>query len=227
MNSSSNLQNSRIIELLAALESDKREMLKFGMEMTGGKGAPIFPLDLVTLGAIKRNLSLTAAIRLMVESSNMVCSRALLRVHIDTSLRYSAAWLVKKPHDFATKILAGDRIDRIKDPDGKRLTDAHLVEVRAADYPWLPVVYERLSGYIHFSGAHIFDSIASLNDESRTVDFEIKDTDLNFPKESWIEVLECFRDATGMLAKYIQGYRLTKQPSMSKCNSYEDFSQTS
>ena len=188
-------------------------MLNLGIEMTGGMDAPMFPLDFMTFGAVKRNLSLTAAMRSMVESWNMICSRSLLRLHIDTSLRYSAAWMVEKPHDFATQVLGGERIDRMKDREGKRLTDAHLVAVRSADYPWLPDVYERLSGYVHFSGSHIFDSIASLNKESRTVHFEITDSDLKFPEASWVEVLDCFRDATGMLAKYLHGYRVTKKMS--------------
>lgn len=213
MSSTPPSQSPRVIELLAALERDRKAMLKLGVAMTGGRDAPMFPLDFMTFGAVKRNLSLTAAMRSMVESWNMVCSRALLRLHIDTSLRYSAAWMVAKPHEFAAQVLGGERIDRMKDREGKRLTDAHLVAVRSADYPWLPAVYERLSGYVHFSGSHIFDSIGSLNDESRTVQFEITDTDLKFPEASWVEVLECFRDATEMLAKYLHGYTATKQMS--------------
>jgi hypothetical protein len=36
---------------------------------------------------------------------------------------------------------------------------------------------------------------------------------LNFPEASWIEVLECFRESTEILAKYLHGYRVTKSMS--------------
>lgn len=131
----------KIVALLTALKEDRKSLLKIGMAMTGGKNSPMFPLDLLAFGATKRCLSLTSAMQLLVESRNMVCSRALLRLQIDTALRFSAAWLVDKPHDFAARILAGERIDRLKDRDGKRLRDAYLIEVRSVDYPWLPAVY--------------------------------------------------------------------------------------
>lgn len=203
-------QSPSVLQLLEALERDRSEMLKLGVMMTGGKDAPAYPLDFVSLGAVKRNLSLTAAMRLLVESWNIVCARAVLRLHIDTSLRYSAAWMVDKPHDFATKILSGERIDRLRDRNGKRLTDAHIVHTRSVDYPWLPEVYANLSGYVHFSGSHVFDSIASIRDETGSISFEITDTDKKFPEASWIEVLECFRHATEILVTYLDGYRITK-----------------
>lgn len=204
-------QSPRVLQLLTALEGDRKAMLKLGMAMTGGKDAPMFPLDFITFGAVKRNLSLTSAMQLLIESWNLACARAVLRPHIDTSLRYSAAWMVDKPHDFAAKILSGERIDRMKDRNGKRLTDAHIVEVRSSEYPWLPDVYSSLSGYVHFSGSHVLDSIASMNEETRSVSFEITDTDMRFPEASWVEVLECFRHATEILAKYLHGYQITKQ----------------
>ncbi len=208
--------SARVIALLAALQDDRNAMLKLGIAMTGGKDTSAFPLDLMAFGAVKRNLSLTSAMSSMVESWNMVCSRALLRLHIDTALRFSAAWMVDQPHDLASQVLKGERIDKMKDREGNRLQDAYLVKVRSADYPWLPTVYETLSGYVHFSGSHIFDSIASVNDEDRSVSFEITETDLNFPESSWVEILECFRDATEMLAKYLHGYGLTKQLSQAE-----------
>jgi hypothetical protein len=203
-------QTPRVLALLEDLEGDRKAMLKLGAAMTGGTGGAMFPLDLITFGAVKRNVGLAAAMRLLVQTWNLVCARSILRLHIDTSLRYSAAWMVEQPHDFAMKILAGERIDKMKDRNGKRLTDAHIVQVRSEDYAWLPDVYANLSGYVHFSGSHVFDSIASKNQETGVFSFEITDTDMTFPEASWIEVLECFRHATEILAEYLHGYRITK-----------------
>lgn len=200
----------RVQDLLALLEQDRDAMLLTGKRLIGKRNAPMFGLDLLAYGAIKRNLSTTTAISEMVNSWNMVCARSLLRVHIDTALRFSAAWLVEQPHDFALKVIGGHRIDRLKDQAGSRLTDAYLLKIRAAEYPWLSKVYEDLSGYIHFSGSHVFDSMASLSDEDMSIAFEISATDHKFPEFSWAEILDCTREATGMLTKYLDGYIYTK-----------------
>ncbi|MFO6419114.1 hypothetical protein ACLBKS_02800 [Hylemonella sp. W303a] len=197
-------QGPRVQALLTAVTDDRQSLLKLGL----GEGA-FFPLDLMAFGALKRSISTASAMVMMVKAWNMVCARTLLRTHIDTSLRFSSAWLVEKPHDFATNILKGERIDRMKSRSGERLTDAYLVATRAPDYPWLPDVYANLSGYIHFSGSHITSAVARFGD-NRTMEIEISETDLRFPEFSWIEVLECFREATAMLAHYLDGYRQTK-----------------
>lgn len=157
---------------------------------------------------------------MMVEARNMVCARTLLRTHIDTSLRFSAAWLVEKPHEFATEVLSGERIDRKKGRDGKKLTDVHLVATHASEHPWLPAVYANLSGYVHFSSSHIIDSISTLEDHGR-IQFAVTTEDLNFPEASWMEVLECFREATAIFAKYLHGYRVTKNMSPEKLEGQE------
>jgi hypothetical protein len=198
-----------ITELVALVEADAGSMLQLGKHLFTGRGSHFFPLDFLALAAIKRNLSIGTSIATMVNAKNMVSARALLRIHIDTALRFSAAWLVQEPHEFASKVMAGTRIDKLKGSDGKFLTDAHLVKKRSGDHPWLPDVYESLSGYVHFSASHVFDTIHSL--EGNAISWEIARTDDKFPDSSWIEILECTREANGMLAKYVYGYAVTKR----------------
>lgn len=197
--------------LLALVEQDRDAMVLTGKRLFGAPKAPMFGLDLLAYGAIKRNLSTTTAISQMVSSWNMLSARSLLRVHIDTALRFSAAWLVEQPHDFALKIIGGQRIDKLKDRTGTKLTDAYLVKTRASEYPWLPKVYDSLSGYIHFSGTHVLDSVAALGDEDMSISFEVAATDYKFPEFSWREILECTHEATDMLTKYLDGYIFTKR----------------
>lgn len=202
--------------LIKAVEKDREAITSLSMSVLGAAGAPIFPLDFMALAAVKRNVSTSKAICLMVETWNMVTARTLLRVQIDTSLRFSAAWLVQDPHDFATKVLRGERIDAMKDRNGVKLRDKHLVTIRSEEYPWLPGVYDNLCGYVHFSGAHITDSISSLDEEDGSIQFLVSETDEKFPEFSWNEVLECSREATEMLATFIHGYGTTKRMSPSE-----------
>lgn len=205
------VQHSKSVhELLDLLQQDQNSMLLMAQNLFGEPGAPMFGLDILAYGAIKRNLSTTQAIAQLVLAWNMVSARSLLRVHIDTALRFSAAWFVERPHDFALKVVGGHRIDKLKDRSGVRFSDAQLVEMHSAEYPWLPKVYENLSGYIHFSKSHIFDSVIAPIGDDMNITFELSTTDTKFPEFSWIEILKCTRDATRMLSKYLDGYILTK-----------------
>jgi hypothetical protein len=201
----------RVEELLTAIEQDKEAMLELGMRVVGPTGSSMFPLDLLVLAATKRSISTSSAFATMIRSWNMVCARSLLRMHIDTSLRFSAAWFVAEPHVFATLVAKGERIDKMKDRTGKKLTDAHLIELQKIHYPWLPGVYASLSGYVHFSGSHLSDAIAGICEDKEYIQFAISDKDLKFPEFSWIEILECFRETNEILAKYLHGYSDTKQ----------------
>ena len=99
----------------------------------------MYMMDFFAIGAIKRNVGTARAFRAMIESWNLVCARALLRMHIDTALRFSAAWLVQDPHSFASQLLGHERIDRMRDSNGRRMTDAYLVSVRSLDWRSPPV----------------------------------------------------------------------------------------
>lgn len=205
-------QSEHVEACLQALVRDKDALLKLGMDVVGKPGSPMYPLDWMVFAAIKRSVSTSSALTEMVRTWNMVCARSLLRMHIDTALRFSAAWLVPDPHAFATNVMKGEPINKMKDRSGKQqLSDAFLVQTHTEAYPWLPGVYKNLSGYVHFSGSHISDSISSFEDETQTVEFEITATDTKFPEFSWVEVLECFRESTSILSWYLQGYAETKK----------------
>lgn len=208
-------QSTAVESLLSELEADAERMRKVMIEVVVPVGSPMLPLDFLAFAAAKRHASTTSAFIAMVRSWNMVIARALLRMHIDTSLRFSAAWHVAEPHTFATQILKGERIDKLKTRTGARLTDSHLVQLHKDKHPWLPAVYEHLSGYVHLSGSHIFDSIEGLGEEEgdRTIQFLVSDQDLKFPEFSWIEILRCFREATSILGTCLQGWGATKKRS--------------
>ena len=206
-------QSETVELLLLELEADMARMRKVIVEVVTPSGSPMYPLDFLAFAAAKRHASTTSAFIAMVRSWNMVIARALLRIHIDTSLRFSAVWHVAEPHTFATDVLKGERIDKMKTRAGQRLTDSHLVDLHKEQHPWLPAVYKHLSGYVHFSGAHISDSITGLGEEDQTVQFLISDQDLKFPEFSWVEVLECFRESTSILGNFLQGWGATKKMS--------------
>jgi hypothetical protein len=185
--------------------------MQLWLRMCEADNGAIFPVDLVANGAVKRSVSQSSALRMLVESWNLLCARALVRMQIDTALRFSALWLVEKPHDLARQILKRQRIDKIKDRDGKLMRDAYLIEKLAPAHAWLPAVYQNTSGYIHFSGEHLFSPMENVREESREVEVVLSEADTKYPESSWLEVVECFNEATDIFLNYLSGWIQTKE----------------
>jgi hypothetical protein len=202
-------QTARVLEVLARLDEDREALLDFyksGHAQTGGN---MYGMDMFVLGAVKRTLSANSAMKMMIQTWNLLTARTLLRTHIDTALRFSAAWLVDDPEAFAVDVLGGKQIDQIKDRTGAQMRDKYLISTLIGKHPWLQEVYDTLSGYIHFSGSHITSSLFDMKDGKFS--FSLSEYDMNFPEQSWIEVLECFREVTGILIVHLGGYAFSKK----------------
>ena len=81
-------------DALTNLKKTEEELLQFGTDMLSADNGNIFPIDLIAIGAMKRTSSNTEGFILLVESKNMSSARSLLRVQIDTFMRFSSLWLV-------------------------------------------------------------------------------------------------------------------------------------
>lgn len=95
------------------------------MEALGGGGAPLFVLDFIVIGAVKRSMSLSSALALLVPAKNAVLSRAVLRMEIDTLARLLAYTYVANPQDVAQAVIGGKSLRDFKSKNGKQLTDRY------------------------------------------------------------------------------------------------------
>lgn len=204
------ISSENLHEAILKLRSTESQVMELGKSMLLADGGNMFPVDLLAIAAMKRTSGNTEGFIALVETKNMAAARSLLRIQIDTFIRFSAVWLVKKPHDFATDVIGGKHIRNIKDQSGNKMTDGYLVEILTPDYPWLRDVYKNLCGYVHFSGAHLFNAVQSLDDNERTMTFHIGKEDTQYPEWSWTEVVDCFTNAIYILFYYIDGWIQTK-----------------
>jgi hypothetical protein len=200
----------KVLKALGGLEARRDKILELGQKMASAYRGSFYPVDFLAIGAIKRIISMSGGIKLLVNAFNMVCARSLLRLHIDTALRFFAVFLAKEPHDFAMKVMSGEQINRMEDTSGKKMTDAYLVSKLASDYPWLPNVYKNLSGYVHFSNQHLFSPVQNIDDETHYVQYVIHEKDTKYPESSWVEVVDCFNESTDIFIKYLEGWIFTK-----------------
>jgi GNAT superfamily N-acetyltransferase len=151
------------------LRETKEHHTQIAMEMFVGN---FFPMDLLAAATLNRSLCLIRGFADLMTSKNFVAAAPLIRMQIDNCLRFSAAWLVDNPHHFATEIIKGKQVRKMKDNKGKLMTDTYLLSVLTADYPWLTSVYENTSGYIHLSDKHFFNCVTDVG-EQRQLDIKI------------------------------------------------------
>ena len=67
----------------------------------------------------------------------MNATRCLLRIHLDTILRFQAFWHVENIDQFVQKILQGESVSKFKDKLGNKLTDSFLADILSRDHPWV------------------------------------------------------------------------------------------
>lgn len=204
---------------LDALSIWLKRLPSIGMRTLGGAGAPMYVLDFVMIGAVKRSLSLASGLLSMVQAQNMVCARAILRMQLDTVTRLLAYTYVENPEEMAKAVIGGTPLKKFKSRDGKALVDGYLVDQMTKDHPWVRKVYDFTSGYIHFSERQFFDSIHSLgNDQERTMQLQVSQIDNNFSEFSWEETVACFNELLKIIEGLLVSYasQKTTNPSISR-----------
>lgn len=191
------------------LRTMRKELPYLGKEIMD-VGNVMYSLDMVIIGIVKRCLSTSSALELLVLDWNMVCARAVLRMQLDTVLRFSAFWLSADRQRMADDVIAGKPINRMTDRDGQRMTDSYLARRLGEHFTWVPQVYEYTSGYIHFSERHLFDPIVRLNNEEKMVHYVINEKDFNFPEFSWVELVNCAASCLLIVKHLLDDYRQWK-----------------
>ena len=192
-------------------EKEKRMLRLAGLGMQADDGA-MYPFDFWTNAATNRGIQLSSGFRSSIKKRNAICSGALLRLQIDTALRFSTGWLVKDPHGFVGQIMNGEQINKIKDCDGNLMTDRYLVKRMAQEHPWIEEVYRRTSGYVHFSDVHIWSTLCGTDrKEGQTVTTKVGARDREGLSELYLEMVTAFEAATEILVNYVEGWVYTKQ----------------
>jgi hypothetical protein len=195
-----------------ALSSWIDEFPRKAMPVLGKSGAPMYVLDFIIIGAVKRSLSLANGLLALIEARNIVCSRAVLRMQLDTVTRLCAYLYVNDPERVAKAVLGGEPLNKFTAKDGKTLRDGYLVDRLAEQFPWVRHVYDFTSGYVHFSERQFFDAVHSLGtDEERAINLAIAKTDDKYPESSWEELPACFNRLNIILEEFLVAYGERKQ----------------
>jgi hypothetical protein len=193
------------LEVLRGYSNTNRQLFKRMMEAYGGA---LYPLDFLAVAALNRSEALFSGFCQMIEAKNLLCAAPFIRLQLDNCLRFYAAFIVSDPHEFAHEILNGKSARQLTDKEGKRMTDAYLVEKLSTECPWVKDVYRETSGFIHLSDKHIFQTLRQGKDGIMTM--SVSATDIRVKDKTYIEALLVFRNASKLLFQYINNWILTK-----------------
>ena len=162
--------------------------------------------DNFVFGAFRRTLAQSRGFRDLIAAKNFPCAAVILRAQIDTAMRVNALLLIGDREAFCAGIFDGKRFNVQKDTNGEKLTDAHLRKKLAEQHPWVDEVYRQASDFVHLSGMHFYNSIASMDDDTRIMRLVISGTDPPRPDSVYFEILDVFFRVLKLIADLLLGY---------------------
>lgn len=201
--------NAELESRVARIEGLRAGHLCLAKRMLQADGSKLFSLDLLASAVINRSLSLCAGFASLVRAENYLCAASLVRLQLDSCLRFFAAYLVDDPHAFAASVLKGIPVRKIKDRNGNPMTARYLVEALSSKYPWMLSVYTATSGFIHLSDRHVFSVIREVEDYGKLSLF-VGGGGEDVPQSLWLEMADGFLAATDAQFEFVEGWAFTK-----------------
>ena len=172
------------------LSALNKELLSLAGRVAKADEGNVFAVDLMTMAVVNRALELSEGFKLLIKNELFLCAAPLLRLQLDNLLRYSAVWLVEKPHEFCMEVFKGTPIKKLKDASGKKMKDYYLVEKLSHEIRWIKSVYEKTCGYVHFSEEHFHKIITSAADDG-SFSIGVASYSKPVPESAMIEDEEC------------------------------------
>jgi hypothetical protein len=120
---------------------------------------PLTYASLFGMGVGRRAVALSSGFRAMVEQCNSLCAIPIVRMQLDTAIRFYAGFFVEDHQQFCCDVLDGKQINKIRSDEGELMRDKYLVEHVSMIYPWIQGVYDETCGYVHFSNHNIQEAI--------------------------------------------------------------------
>jgi hypothetical protein len=200
----------RVKESLLKLQELEKAHLQVGKEMLRVADGALYTTDLMLVGVLKRSLDLIDAIQLLVERWNFCASAPMLRLQLSNLLLLAYLSTCQNVDDLCLQLLEGKDLNRIKDKEGKNLTDARLRDYARPQFPWVDDVYKATSKLVHFSERHVFISSNTLDTNNGIVSLQIGKGSPRWAEEDIYELLQCTVVTTEGILNFVRGWAKSK-----------------
>lgn len=197
---------SAVITALTCLDEDHKVLGDMTIEMWQADGNGMYTLDLFANGAAHRTMALIRGFRVMLREFNMICAGPMVRMQLDTALRFHAAYLVPQALDFAQAVLSGTEVYKLKARDGRAMRDAVLVESLIQDYPWVGPIYKQASGFVHLSDIHAAGTYGEPDLAAYSVPVAVTGEDGDLPDSVYLDTIGTFRAAFKVFTDHLNGW---------------------
>src|SRR5690606_24875687 len=97
--------SKNIESILKKIDEERDRHLSLGKAILEADEDKLFFLDLLAIAALNRSLSNSTAFTRLVRVKNYLVAASLVRLQLDTFLRFFASYLVRDPHEFAKSVL--------------------------------------------------------------------------------------------------------------------------
>lgn len=156
------LCNKEYFGLIATIIESLKHMREAGKEIAANIiGQSLLKEDLFFCASVDRNMNLTDGFIEMLNTRNLTCTGALLRLQMDNCIRTYAAFIAMDKNSVIDCLIHGGKISDQVDKNGNKMTDRYMkkelckMDSRFAD------VYDQASGYIHLSDKAFYQTVKS------------------------------------------------------------------
>lgn len=157
-----------------------------------------------------RAISLIKSFEILFKTKNYSTAISLVRLQIDNCLRLYAMTICN-PEFLLTEITKGNQVRRLKDRDGKKMTDAYLIKKLDEIMPNLKSLYNETSGFIHFSMEHLKANNKFSEKEGKMYVETYVGKEIELTKAEKIKHLDNMFNVSFNLYKLIYSYRYDSQ----------------
>lgn len=148
--------------LIESLTSLRRDAINTGRDIIGEN---LCLEDLYYISSIDKCIRVIDGFIPLIQQRNLSCAGALLRIQLDNCMRLFAVYIAKdKDGLIRNYISAKEKLSKMVDKNGKKMTDAYLKEQITVYEKHFTNVYNNTSGYIHFSEKSFFAITRAMED---------------------------------------------------------------
>lgn len=167
--------------------------------------------DMFILGIVNRSMSMIFAFTTLVRSCNYFSAHHLIRLHLDSFLRFSVIWLAKDAQSITKRIYDGEQLNQIKRTRRKFYTDKFLAERAMKQYRWVVKTYDDLSNFVHLGSIHVFNSMEGIDDENRAVGLHGSKYDMKVTDTARLEGIAVMQKITDGIYDFLEKWCLFKE----------------
>lgn len=140
-------------QALLNLEKKLLQTSKLILNQETEKGK-LFKSSHYILSIINRTISLNRGFITLFQANNYSTAISLIRLQLDSCLRLYAPTLTSNWLTFFQDVSEGKEIRNLKDREGKKMTDAYLIDKFDELENGFKLLYKNTCGFVHFSNTH-------------------------------------------------------------------------